>query len=283
MRRRLRAALACVLLAVAAGAAAAAEGPTRIVSLAPHLTELLYAAGAGPRLVGTSEWSDHPAAARTLPRIGDALRLDFERILALAPDLVVAWESGTPVANIRRLESLGLRVVSVRVETLEDIPRAIEQLGDIAGTGAEARRAAGALRSGLEELTLEFAGRRPVDVFVQIDEQPLFTVTGRHLISDLLALCGGRNVFADLPGVAPAVDLEAVIVRNPQVILVTSVRGDPQAQWARWRGIEAVRTGNVIKVPPDEVTRATPRALAGARILCEQLDQARARLAARSQ
>jgi iron complex transport system substrate-binding protein len=277
MTRRLRAALACALLAVAVGAAA--DGPTRIVSLAPHLTELLYAAGAGPRLVGVSEWSDHPAAAIALPRIGDALRLDFERILALAPDLVVAWESGTPASNVRRLESLGLRVISVRVETLEDIPRAIEQLGEIAGTSAEARLAAGALRRGLEELAREFAGRRPVDVFVQIDEQPLFTVTGRHLISDLLALCGGRNVFADLPGVAPAVDLEAVIARNPQVILVTSPRGDPQAQWARWRGIEAVRTGNVLVVPPDEVTRATPRALAGARILCEQLEQARARLA----
>jgi len=280
MRRRLRAALACVLLAVAPGAAA--EGPTRIVSLAPHLTELLFAAGAGPRLVGASEWSDHPAAARALPRIGDALRLDFERILALAPDLVVAWESGTPVTNVRRLESLGLRVISLRVETLEDIPRAIEQLGEIAGTSAEARLAAAALRRGLAELAQEFAGRRPVDVFVQIDEQPLFTVTGRHLISDLLALCGGRNVFAELPGVAPAVDLEAVIARNPQVILVTSARGDPQAQWARWRRIEAVRTGNVISVPPDEVTRATPRALAGARILCERLDQARARLAPRS-
>lgn len=277
MTRRLRAALACALLAVAVGAAA--DGPTRIVSLAPHLTELLYAAGAGPRLVGASEWSDHPAAAMALPRIGDALRLDFERILALAPDLVVAWESGTPASNVRRLESLGLRVISVRVETLEDIPRAIEQLGEIAGTSAEARLAAAALRRGLEELAREFAGRRPVDVFVQIDEQPLFTVTGRHLISDLLALCGGRNVFADLPGVAPAVDLEAVIARNPQVILVTSPRGDPQAQWARWRGIEAVRTGNVLVVPPDEVTRATPRALAGARILCEQLEQARARLA----
>jgi len=277
MRRRLRVALACALLAVAVGAAA--DGPTRIVSLAPHLTELLYAAGAGPRLVGASEWSDHPAAAMALPRIGDALRLDFERILALAPDLVVAWESGTPASNVRRLESLGLRVVSVRVETLEDIPRAIEQLGEIAGTSAEARLTAAALRRGLAELAREFAGRRPVDVFVQIDAQPLFTVTGRHLISDLLALCGGRNVFADLPGVAPAVDLEAVIARNPQVILVTSPRGDPQAQWARWRGIEAVRTGNVLVVPPDEVTRATPRALAGARILCEQLEQARARLA----
>jgi len=281
MRRRLRAALACALLAVAVGAAA--DGPTRIVSLAPHLTELLYAAGAGPRLVGASEWSDHPAVAMALPRIGDALRLDFERILALAPDLIVAWESGTPASNVRRLESLGLRVISLRVETLEDIPRAIEQLGEIAGTSAEARLAAAALRRGLEELAREFAGRRPVDVFVQIDAQPLFTVTGRHLISDLLALCGGRNVFADLPGVAPAVDLEAVIVRNPQVILVTSPRGDPQAQWARWRGIEAVRTGNVLVVPPDEVTRATPRALAGARILCEQLEQARARLAPQGQ
>jgi iron complex transport system substrate-binding protein len=271
---------AAILLAwLVAGAALAAEPPSRIVSLAPNVTELLFAAGAGSKLVGASEWSDYPEAARALPRIGDSFRLDYERILALASDLVVAWETGTPGARIERLRELGLRVASIGVETLDDIPRAIEELGRLAGTGAAAANEAAALRRGIEALEAEYGGRAPVTVFVQLDEQPLFTVTGRHLISGMLALCGGRNIFADLPGVAPAVDLEAVLARDPQVILVTTARVDPQKHWSRWPQMTAVRTGNVLRVPPDEVTRATPRALAGARTVCEALDAARARLA----
>lgn len=270
---------AVVLLAwLVAGASHAGETPARIVSLAPNVTELLFAAGAGAKLVGVSEWSDHPAAARALPRIGDAFRLDYERILALAPDLVVAWETGTPTGRIERLRGLGLRVVSIGVETLDDIPRAIEDLGRLAGTETSAEVAAAALRRGIAALEAEYAGRAPVTVFVQLDEQPLFTVTGRHLISGMLALCGGRNIFADLPGVAPAVDLEAVIARDPQVILVTAAGADTGKHWSRWPGLAAVRSENVLRVPPDEVTRATPRALSGARAVCAALDAARARL-----
>ncbi len=264
---------------LACSAPAVAEAPSRIVSLAPNLTELLFAAGAGPRLVGVSEWSDYPEAARALPRIGDAFRVDYERVLMLAPDLVVAWETGTPEARIERLRALGVPVVTVGAATLDDIPAAIEALGRIAGTTATARAAAGELRRGIAALAAEYRGREPVSVFVQLDEQPLFTVTGRHLISGMLDLCGGRNVFAELPGVAPAVDLEAVLARDPEVILVTASRADPSKMWQRWPRLAAVRAGNVIRVPPDEVTRATPRALDGARRVCEELDAARARLA----
>lgn len=270
------------VLAVAwlfAAAPAAAAAPERIVSLAPNLTELLFAAGAGAKLVGVSEWSDHPEAARALPRIGDAFRLDYERILALSPDLIVSWETGTPQVHVDRLRSLGLPVVTIGVATLDDIPAAIETLGRLAGTETKAQAEAAALRRGIAALEAEYRDRTPVTVFVQLDEQPLFTVTGRHLISGILALCGGRNVFAGLPGVAPAVDLEAVLARDPQVILVTGARGDPAVHWARWPKLAAVSAGNVLRVPPDEVTRATPRALLGARSVCEQLEGARARLA----
>lgn len=268
-----------VLLALLVALPASAGAAERIVSLAPHLTELLYAAGAGDRLVAVSEWSDYPEAARRLPRIGDAFRLDYERILSLAPDLVVAWETGTPRPQVDRLRELGLEVVSIGVETLDDIPRAVERLGALAGTAAAASAAAGELRAGIAALAAEYRGRRQVTVFVQLDEQPLYTVTGRHLISRMLELCGGRNVFAELPGVAPAVDLEAVLAKDPQVILVTAARGDPLAQWSRWERLTAVRAGNVLSVPADAVTRATPRALDGARSVCERLETARARLA----
>lgn len=271
------AALLVVLLAVAAPAAAAPPG--RIVSLAPNLTELVFAAGAGGKLVGVSEWSDYPEAARRIARIGDAFRVDQERILALGPDLVLAWETGTPQAHVARLRELGLNVVSIGVETLDDIPVAIETLGRLAGTEALAAIEAAKLRREIGALAAGYRNRAPVAVFVQLDEQPLFTVTGRHLISGILALCGGRNVFADLPGVAPAVDLEAVLARDPQAILVTEARGDPLEYWARFPRLAAVRAGNVLVVPPDEIARATPRTVAGARKVCEQLDAARARLA----
>lgn len=272
--------LAGLLLAwLCAASPAAAAPPERIVSLAPNLTELLFAAGAGGRLVGVSEWSDYPAAARRIARIGDAFRVDQERILALRPDLVLAWETGTPREHVTRLRELGLNVVSIGVETLDDIPAAIETLGRLAGTEAVAAAEAARLRREIDALAASYRERAPVTVFVQLDEQPLFTVTGRHLISGILALCGGRNVFADLPGVAPAVDLEAVLARDPQAILVTEARGDPLAFWARFPRLAAVRAGNVLVVPPDEIARATPRTLAGARKVCEQLDAARARLA----
>lgn len=273
----MRLALAALLGAWLAGAGglAAAEGARRIVSLAPNVTELLYAAGAGDRLVGASAWSDHPAAARRVTRIGDAFRFDYERILTLRPDLVIAWESGTPTAAIARLRALGARVVVLPVGALADVATAIETLGRLAGTPAPAGRAAAEFRAGLAQLRADYRARSRVAVFVQVDDQPLFTVTGRHLISEILALCGGDNIFADLPGLAPAVDLEAVIARDPQAIVYAGHATDPAGAWRQYGGITAVRRGNVFKIPADEIARATPRILDGARHVCESLDDAR--------
>jgi iron complex transport system substrate-binding protein len=271
-------ALACLLLATAAPAAVAA-GATRIVSLAPNLTELLFAAGAGARVVGASEYSDHPAAARAVPRIGNAFRVDFESVLALRPDLVVAWESGTPPEVIERLRGLGLRVIVVRTATLEDIGAALGLLGREAGTTASAARARQQYETQLAALRAAHRGRRSVAVFVEIDDQPLYTVTGQHLISRMIDLCGGRNLFADLPTLAPAIDIESVLERNPDVILVTDPTApDPVAAWGRYPRLTAVRSGTVLTVPGDLVTRATPRALDGARAVCEALETARRRL-----
>jgi ABC-type hemin transport system substrate-binding protein len=207
---------ACTL---ALAATATPSAVPRIVSLAPHVTELVYAAGAGSALVGASEFSDYPAAALNLPRVGDAFRLDYERIVSLRPDFVVAWESGTPAASTARLQALGVRVVVLSVQTLEDISTALVELGRLAGTSAVADLAADKLRQGFAELRQQYSGRPAVRVFVQLDDAPLFTVTGRHLISEMVGLCGGRNVFAALPGLAPAVDLEAVIAADPELIL----------------------------------------------------------------
>jgi iron complex transport system substrate-binding protein len=266
--------VAASALALAANAASA----PRIVSLAPHVTELVYAAGAGKALVGASEYSDYPPAAQSLPRIGDAFRLDYERIVSLRPDFAIAWESGTPVASIGRLEALGVRVVTLRVHTLDDIAAALVQLGGLAGSLEEAGAAAERLRQGFAALRQRYAGRSSVRVFVQLDDQPLFTVTGSHLISEMVELCGGRNVFAGLPGLAPAVDLEAVVAADPQAILYLGNDPRPAGRWSGWPELAAVRLGGIRRLSPDLVSRATPRALDGAREVCEAIEQTRERI-----
>jgi iron complex transport system substrate-binding protein len=264
---------ACLLALAAPPAAPAAA--SRIVSLAPHVTELVYAAGAGESLVGASEFSDYPAEALSLPRVGDAFRLDYERIVSLRPDFAVAWESGTPAASIARLEALGVRVVVLRVKVLDDISAALVELGGLAGTSQVAEAAAGGLRQGFAELRRQYANRPVVRVFVQLDDAPLFTVTGRHLISEMVALCGGRNVFAELPGLAPSVDLEAVIGADPELILYMGGNPEPPRHWRNWQGLAATRLDSVIRIPPDLVARATPRALDGAREVCSAIERTR--------
>ena len=271
-------------LAVAFGSLAADAAPApRIVSLAPHLTEIAYAAGAGTALVGTVEYSDFPEAARSLPRVGDGWRVDLERVLALRPDVVLAWSSGTPRATIERLQALRLEVVEVPTYRLADVPAALRRVGELAGTRAIAEPAAARFEADVRRLRQQHAGARPVTVFVQIDDEPLFTVSGRHVISEVVELCGGRNVFADLPQIAPQVDAEAVLALDPQVILSTDdTVADPRAQWRRWPQLAAVRHGTIYAMPSDTVARASPRLVEGVASVCGALDDARRRLEPRA-
>jgi iron complex transport system substrate-binding protein len=268
-------------LAWFASAACHAAQP-RIVSLAPNLTELAYAAGAGGTLVGTVEYSDYPDAARALPRVGDAWRVDPERVLALRPDLVLAWPSGTPVDTVARLESLGLRVVSIPTYRLADVATALRTIGKMAGTSAIADESAAAFDARVRELRARHGGAPSITVFIEIDDEPLFTVNGSHAISEIVELCGGRNVFADLPQLAPPVSLEAVLARNPEVILSTDdTIADPLALWRRWTRVAAVRYGTIYSMSSDTLTRSTPRLADGAREVCAALDDARARRSGR--
>ena len=251
----------------------------RIVSLAPSLTEITYAAGAGAALVGTVEYSDYPAAARQLPRVGDGWRVDVEQVLALRPNVVLAWSSGTPQATIEQLESVGLRVVPVSTFRLADVPAALRLVGRLAGTQSVAERAATRFEAGIRRLREQHAGAPELTAFIQIDDQPLYTVGGRHVLSEVVELCGGHNVFDDLAQVAPQVDVEAVLARNPQVIRSTDdTVADPAAQWRRWPQLAAVRAGAVYALPSDLVARATPRLVEGVAATCAAFDDARLRL-----
>jgi iron complex transport system substrate-binding protein len=256
-----------------------AAAQLRIVSLAPHLTELAYAAGAGDAIVGTVEYSDFPAAARALPRVGDGWRVDTERLLALRPDLVLAWPSGTPEDTIARLKALRLRVVPIPTYRVADVPAALRSIGRIAGTGAVAEEAAANFEAEIERLRARYSREAPLSVFIQIDDEPLYTVNRRHVISEVVDLCGGRNVFADLPQIAPPVAIEAVLARKPQVILSTDdTIADPAAYWRRWPSLAAVRRGTIYSMPADTLARSTPRLVVGVRATCEALRDARARL-----
>ena len=271
---------ALLAAALCSAVTAAAERP-RIVSLAPNLTEITYAAGAGPALVGTVEYSDYPEAARSLPRVGDGWRIDLEQVLALRPDIVLAWSSGTPAATIERLRATGLRVVEVPTFRLADVPAALRLVGELAGTRAAAESAAARFDAQVQRLRRQHAGARPVRVFIEIDDEPLFTVNGRHIISEVAGLCGGRNVFAGLPQIAPQVDVEAVLASDPDVILSTDdTIADPRAQWLAWPQLRAVRLGTIYSLSSDTVTRASPRLAQGAAQVCAALDAARGKLAA---
>ncbi len=261
------------------GRALSLEQPARrIVSLAPYLTELLFAAGAGDSVVGVSGFSDYPPAARAIQRIGTGAGLDLERIVALQPDLVVAWLSGNPADQVERLHRLGLTVFRSEPRTLEDIGTTLSRLGELAATREQAQSALHTFRQRLAVLRRRNAGKSPVDVFYQAWGRPLMTVNDDHVISDVIRLCGGRNVFAGLARLAPQVGIEAVLVRDPQVIIATTgSAGDADGldQWRRWSGVRAVANSHLYTIDDDLLVRHTPRILDGAEQLCGILDQVR--------
>jgi iron complex transport system substrate-binding protein len=249
----------------------------RIVALAPHLTEIAFAAGAGERLVGIARFSDFPPQARSIPQIGDASRVDLERIQVLRPDLILAWRSGNQAGDIARLERLGHPVFTTEPRRLEDIPRLLRAVGRLAGSADVADKAALAFEADIAALRKRHAGRTPVRVFYEIWHRPLLTVSGEHMISDVIALCGGVNAFAGVPVLTPSVSLESVLAARPQAILGGSSSATPEQFVAQWRGhaVAALRRVPAFYIPPDDIQRATPRILNGARAICGYLEQVR--------
>lgn len=253
--------------------------PSRIVALSPHLAEIVYAAGAGSQLAAVVRYSDYPEAAARLPRVGDATRVDMERIVMLKPDLILGWRSGNPRGDLERLEGRGFPLFVTEPARLADIARLVRAVGLLAGTARIAAEAASTFERELEVLRLRYSARPVVRVFYEIWHRPLLTVNGRHLISDVLALCGGVNVFADAAVLTPAVSLEAVLAARPDVVLGGSSATRPEQLAAEWRGapVAALRELPVRYVPPDLIQRQTPRIVQGARLVCEQLEDIRKR------
>jgi iron complex transport system substrate-binding protein len=257
------------------------EAPAeRLITLSPHLAELVYAAGAGDRLLATVEYSDYPDAAKALPRVGDAFRLNVEAIVAFRPDLVIAWGSGNPDAALTQLASLGLTVWAVEIRSPAGIAATLRRIGAATASRSTAEQAALRVEERLAALGRRYAGAKPLDYFYQVDRRPLFTINGDHLISQGLALCGGRNIFAGEPGLAFQVAHEAVIAADPAALLApfTEAHGDPLIDWRQWPSMRAVRADALFLLPADSISRATPRWLDSLELACTLLDGLRDRV-----
>lgn len=248
----------------------------RVVTLAPFLTELAFDAGIGDRVVGVSAYSDYPPQARALPEVSSAAGFSIEKIAALRPDLAFAWRDSVRPEEIERLESLGIRVVVVSARTLDEIPRALEQVGEAAQV--DVTRKSRDFRDRIEDLRKTYSSRRRLDVLLEIWNRPLTTIAGRHYMNDALEVCGARNMFADLPGVTPVVPWETVYARDPQVIVGAGSAGDPAQFEASWRErptLAAVKNRRLVYVEPDTIQRPSLRLVLGIAQLCEGLERAR--------
>jgi len=242
--------------------------PQRIISLTPHLTELLFAVGAGGQVVGVDSASDYPQAAQTLPRVGDYSRINHERILALKPDLVIVWMGGNRAADIHALKQMGLPVLQTQATRLDDVARLLRLIGQASGHAGEGAAAALNFSKRLAALQVPAGHAPPLAVFYQVWDRPLMTVGGTHWISDALVLCGARNIFADLDALSPVVSLEAVLRRAPALIVSGSDAPDMRGQWQRFASLPAVKNQAFVRVDADRLHRLTPRLVEGVAELC---------------
>ncbi len=251
----------------------------RIVSLAPHITEVLFAVGAGDRLVGVTQYSDYPPEAESIPRIGGYSRIDLEQVIAKDPDLVIAWKSGNSAAQIERLRQLGLPVYVSEPRSFEGVAASMQRMAELAGTREKGERAARTFLDRMTELRATYGDRDPVRVFYQVWEQPLMTVNDEHLISAAIGVCGGVNVFGDLERLVPRIGREAVIDADPEAIVGGGMgedRPDWLIAWRQWEDMTAVRRDNLFFIPPSLLQRHTARIAEGTERMCEALERARA-------
>ncbi|MBE9550350.1 MAG: cobalamin-binding protein [Proteobacteria bacterium] len=267
-------ATAAITLVNADGSTTSLEKPAdTVVTLSPNLTEMVFAAGGSSKLKAVVEWSDYPQAAKSLPRIGDAFRLDMEQLLKLKPDLVIAWDSGNPTEVLDKIESLGIPVWRTGVSTPEQIADLLENIGQALSTSETATSAASDYRRQLEALRKQYQDTPPFRYFIQLHPKPLYTVNGEHLITRALSLCHGENIFTSLAVLAPAVSTEAVLSAAPEVIFYTqsdnpgSIQNDAIKTWIPWLGNS--HKPRFTQLNPDWITRPGPRLLAGIHQACQ--------------
>jgi iron complex transport system substrate-binding protein len=249
----------------------------RIVALAPHLTELVYAAGAGDRLVAVGKYSDFPPEALAKPVISDAFAVNYEALARLRPDLVLVWGSGTPERTHAKLRTLGVPVYEVEIRSVAGLADTLRSIGRLAGTEGVAQARAQAVTNEWAALNATYGGRRPVRVFFQLWDAPLMTLDGQHLISSAISACGGVNVFAELPTLTATVSWEAAVQRDPELVMTAGSPSEPArpGRWSAFPQVSATRHGEFGRIEGDLIARSGPRFVDGARELCVAIDRAR--------
>ena len=250
----------------------------RVIAMAPHVTEMLYAAGGADRIVAAVEYSDYPEAAKALPRVGDNRQIDMERVAALKPDLIVVWLHGSSERQIEQIRALGIPMFHSEPKKLDDIAATLQRLGKLMGTEPVADAAAAEVRKELAVLKAKYARSAPVRMFYQVWDKPLYTLNGGHIVSDSVRLCGGVNIFAAMKITAPIVGVEAVLLEDPEAIFSTAARSVEEGGIGIWRqfpNMTAVRRANLFRVDGNLLNRAGPRMIAGTAQLCEKLELAR--------
>lgn len=252
----------------------------RVIALAPHATELVYAAGGASRIIAAVDYSDYPEAAKQLPRVGSNRQIDMERLAALKPDLIVIWMHGSSERQIEQIRALGIPMFHSEPKKLDQIPDSVQRIGKLMGTEKVADSVAADLRKQLAALAARYAGRPPVRMFYQVWDKPLYTLHGGHITSDAMRLCGGVNIYANMKVTAPVVSFESVLGEDPEVIVSTGERSKEDGGVTVWRSytsMTAVRRGNLFQLDGNLLNRAGPRLVEGAAILCEKLELARQR------
>ena len=250
----------------------------RIIALAPSIVENVYSAGAGEQLVASVNFANYPPEAESLPRVGGYNAFNLESIAALEPDIIFVWRSGTPPALIEKIKQLGIPIYFDEPSTMKDVAKSIRDIGKLTGHEEHANQVADKYLNDLAKLKDAQTGKAQINVFYQVWDDPLYTINGKQIISDVLRLCGGVNIYADEDIKAPIISLESLIERDPQAIITgsTHISSDTSLErWKKWPTMSAVKHENLFIVNADKISRHTARLLDGAASVCEKLDIAR--------
>lgn len=252
----------------------------RIVALAPHIVENVFTAGAGEQLIGVVAYSDFPEQAKLLPLVGGYAKTNLEKILELDPDLIIAWESGNSDASVARIKELGYPVYVDQPDSLTDLAKSVRDIGTLTGHAEQANKAMDEYLTSISEIKALYESKPKVRTFYQVWNQPLRTITGKHIISDAIRLCGGTNIYADEPSISPIINIESLLERDPQAIIASGMseaRPDWLDDWKKWPSLQSVKNDNLFFVNPNHIQRHTVRILLGIESICTQLDEARAK------
>ncbi|MFT5572758.1 MAG: iron complex transport system substrate-binding protein [Cryomorphaceae bacterium] len=258
-----------------------AQPAQKIVALAPHVVENIFSAGAGDQLVGVFEWSNYPEQAKSIEIVGGYEKTNYEKIIELNPDLIIAWETGNSSSSVGRLTQLGFTIYIDQPNNLEDIAKSIRDIGTLSGHSKIANSVANNYLQELAKYKFAYRDAVKVTTFYQVWNSPLQSINGSHIISDVIETCGGTNIYADEYAVAPIINIESILERNPKAIIASGVsdaRPEWLDEWLQWPSLTAVQQGNLFFVNPDHLQRHTVRLLLGIQKTCRQLDLARAKI-----